>query len=214
MASRSTRGRKRSAKWPPSRRCAALPNYALQLTRPAVDPSGLPSSSQLNAVVLARPVILGEKKLKVFADYHQFYIWDAGLDPRAPEDYSDEDVRRMVKVVPNVVVINPVRNMEVPVELAVLDQDPGYDPDDWDHVVEAALTLPTGKLQVHECTGGAVLDAEVKPGAYRVRALFSGLDTLFDDGLDGRDLYRVVLWPGDPCEIRVVKQWQGSPRAG
>ena len=30
----------------------------------------------------------------VFADYHQFYLWDRGMTAVAPTDYTDEDVRR------------------------------------------------------------------------------------------------------------------------
>jgi hypothetical protein len=59
--------------------------------------------------------------LEVFADYHQFYVWDAGVGPSAPEDYTDDDVRRRVKVAPNVVVVQPVRNMTVPVERVAAD---------------------------------------------------------------------------------------------
>src|SRR5215471_5201358 len=65
--------------------------------------------------------------LEVFADYFQFYVWDAGVSPLAPEDYTDEDVRRRVKVAPNVVVVLPVRNMTVPVEVELHAGDPGFD---------------------------------------------------------------------------------------
>jgi hypothetical protein len=146
----------------------------------------------------------------VFADYHQFYLWDAGVSPNAPDDYTDEDVRRMVKVAKNVVVIQPVRNMEVPVELEVHESDPGFDAKDWDHVAECGVELPTGKLQIHECTGGPVLDLAVKPGAYQVRALFIGLGTLSDDGLDGSDRYKLVLWPGPVGDLRILKQWESG----
>ena len=85
--------------------------------------------------------------VKVFADYHQFYVWDAGAQPAAPEDYSAEDVERRVKVAPHVIVVQPVRNMEVPVELEVHASDPGFDEAQWDHIVECSLDLPSGKLQ-------------------------------------------------------------------
>jgi hypothetical protein len=144
--------------------------------------------------------------LQVFADYHQFYVWDAGVEPMAPEDYTDEDLTRMVKVAPNVVVIQPVRNMTVPVRVELHETDPGCDVSAWDHVVECSLELPTGQLQVHECTGGAKLDMQVAAGAYRVRALFVGLDSLSPTGLEGDDHYVVVLWPGEAQRLRVIKQ--------
>ena len=148
--------------------------------------------------------------LSVFADYHQFYIWDAGSDPEAPLDYTDDDVSRMVKCAACVLVVQPVRNMDVPVELQVHQTDPGFDPPSWDHVVECSLDLPTGKLQVHECTGGALLDLDVLPGIYQVRVLFGGLGTLSDDGLDGDDRYCVDLWPGPARDLVIIKQWRAD----
>lgn len=148
-------------------------------------------------------------EFEVFADYNQFYVWDGGLDRRAPENYTDEDVRRMVKVAPNVVVIQPVRNMTVPVRLEVHEADPGFVASEWDHVVECSLDLPTGHLQVEECTGGTKLNLRVPAGSYRVRALFGNLDSLSDDGLNGDDRYCVVLWRGLPVALEVVKQWAG-----
>jgi hypothetical protein len=62
-------------------------------------------------------------------------------------------------------------------------------------------------LQVDECTGPVRLDHEVAPGTYAVRVLFSGLDTLSDDGLEGSDRYRIDLWPGSARELKVIKQW-------
>ena len=87
-------------------------------------------------------------KLEVFADYHQFYLWDRETNPLAPTDYTDQDVQNMVKVAPGVVVIQPVRNMTVPVKLEVHETEPECDATEWDHVVECSLDLPTGKLQV------------------------------------------------------------------
>lgn len=146
----------------------------------------------------------------IFADYHQFYLWDSGVDPSAPEEYTRNDIRRLIKAVPHVVVIQPLRNATVPVELQVCSEDPGFDESQWDHVAECALDLPTGKLQVHECTGGPALNLAVPPGTYRVRALFAGLDTLSDNGLDGDDRYRIVLWPGDNIPLHIVKQWRAT----
>lgn len=141
----------------------------------------------------------------VFADYHQFYLWDRGMTAEAPIDYTDEDVRRRIKTGPHVVVILPERNMTVAVEVEVHDTDPGFDPAAWDHVAEASLHLPTGQLQVHECTGGPVAEFTVPPGWYRVRSLGGGFATV--SGLDGNDHYLVVLWPAPPGDVRVVKQW-------
>jgi hypothetical protein len=154
-------------------------------------------------------------KFQVFADYHQFYVWDAGVKPSAPIDYTDADFRHRVKIAPNVVVILPIRNMTVPVELDVCSSDPGVELPRWDHVAECSLELPTGRLQVHECTGGAILDLSVAPGTYRLRAHFTGLGLLSKDGLRGADHYKIVLWrEAASTPLRIMKQWEGEVTSG
>jgi hypothetical protein len=68
------------------------------------------------------------------------------------------------------------------------DTEPAYNTDEWDHVAEGSLHLPTGQLQVHECTGGVVADLCVEPGSYRVRSFHGGFDSIDESGLEGRSL--------------------------
>jgi hypothetical protein len=152
-------------------------------------------------------VKLQHQAFKVFADYHQFYLWDRGMTAKAPEDYNDDDVKRRVKTGPHVVVIQPERNATVAVELEIHDAEPRYDATEWDHIAEASLHLPTGQLQVHECTGGPVADLQVDPGWYRVRSLHGGFDAIDESRIEGADYYLVVLWPAPPDDVRVIKQW-------
>jgi len=144
------------------------------------------------------------RRYEVFADYFQFYLWDAGERPDPPVDFTEEDIERRIKAASFIVVIQPVRNMTVPVEITIADAPPPLAPDDWDHIVEASIELPSGRLEIHECTGGSIDIISVPPGTYRMRACFGGLDSLSDDGLDGDDLYRISLWPAPfaPVEIR------------
>lgn len=148
-----------------------------------------------------------ESELEIFADYHQFYVWDGGVNPQAPEDWTDEDVTKRAKMAEHVFVVCPVRNMTVPVRVTLLEREPKIELGRYDHVVQGSVALPTGQLQVHECTGGEVLVWKVKPGGYRVLALFSGLGTLSSNGLEGQDSYHVVLWPGSAAPLKVLKQW-------
>jgi hypothetical protein len=150
---------------------------------------------------------LQKKTLELFADYYQFYLWDGGVKPQAPEDYTDDDTRHRIKAGPNVLAILAERNMKVAVEVEIHNTAPAYDADDWDHIVEASLHLPTGKLHVEECSGGVIADFDVEPGWYRVRSFHGGLDTIDESGLEGDDHYLAVLWPGSPVELRIIKQW-------
>ncbi len=49
---------------------------------------------------------LQHRAFDIFADYHQFYLWDRGMTAEAPEDYTDEDVSRRIKTGPHAVVIS------------------------------------------------------------------------------------------------------------
>src|SRR5262245_34966845 len=108
-----------------------------------------------------------------------------------------------------------MRNMTVPVELGVCSSDPGVELPAWDHVAECSLELPTGNLQVHECTGGPILDLFVVPGTYRLRACFGSLGLLSEDGLEGDDHYKIILWRDDASiPLKILKQWEGDVTAG
>jgi hypothetical protein len=152
-------------------------------------------------------VQLQHQSFELFADYCQFYLWDRGMNPLPPVDYTTEDVKRRLKTGSNVVVVLPERNMTVAVEVEIHDSEPAYNADEWDHIAECSLELPTGQLEVHECTGGPVVEFIVKPGWYRVRSFHGGFNTISENRLDGDDYYRVVLWLAPPNELRVVKQW-------
>ena len=153
------------------------------------------------------------KRYSIFADYHQFYLWDHEANPDAPTDYTDEDTVRRIKAAPFVVVVQPERNMAVPVDVEIAHEPPELALDVWDHVAEASLTLPSGRLEIHECTGGSIDILTVPAGTYRVRAYYGGLKTLSDDGLDGDDHYRIVLWPAPFADLAVLKQYV-DPRVG
>jgi len=151
------------------------------------------------------------RSLSLFADYFQFYLWDSGANRKAPEHYAPPDLERRIKTGPNVVAILTARNMTIPVTIEIVDAEPALDTAGWDHVAEASLHLPTGRLQLHECTGGVVADFEIAPGWYRVRCCHGGLDSIDGTGLDGSDHYHVALWPAPQADVRVVKQVNPKP---
>lgn len=152
------------------------------------------------------PCIRSES-IEVFADYFQFYVQDGGVNPPAPEDWTDADVARRAKAAASVVVVCPVRNMPVPVQVELHDAALELHTSAVDHVVECSLALPSGHLQIHECTGGPVLNWHLEPGQYEVAVLYSCLGSLSYDGLDGDDYYQVLLWRGAERPLRVLKEW-------
>lgn len=151
--------------------------------------------------------LLHRCRLAVFADYHQFYVWDPEVSGRqAPEQWTDLDVANRVKVIPGVVVICPVRQMTVPVETGIWSSEPQVVFNAWQHVVEAPL-LTKGGIEIHECTGGSHANFTVDPGDYTVRVLFRGLDTLSEDGSEGKDFYEIQIWKARCASLRIIRQW-------
>src|SRR5262252_10993939 len=128
-------------------------------------------------------------------------------DQLAPDDYSGEDVERRIKTAPHVVVIQPESDIDILVEIEIHEAEPASDRGKWDHIAEASLHVPTGQLQVHECTGGPVADFQVNKGWYRVHSFHAGLDSYYGGEGDRGDSYRVVLWPAPPGEVQVLKQY-------
>jgi hypothetical protein len=94
----------------------------------------------------------------------------------------------------------------------VRDDPPDDDVAGWDHVTEASIDVPTGRLFMTDLLAWdrkPELRINVPPGTYRARAYHAGLNTLSWNGLDGDDHYRLVLWPGEPCEPVVLKRYPG-----
>ena len=146
-------------------------------------------------------------RLAIFADYHQFYVWDPQKSgQKAPEDWSNQDVVNRAKTAAGVVVICPVRNMTVPVEVGIWDSEPQVIFDAWQHVIVAPLATG-GLIEIHECTGGSHACFSVEPGDYTVRALYRGLDTLSEDGLEGKDFYEIQIWRSPCANLQVIRQW-------
>jgi hypothetical protein len=156
--------------------------------------------------------LLHHASLVVFADYHQFYVVDGGTHWDAPEDWSDEDLSNGAKVADQVVVVCPARNTHVPVEVEVFEESQEVDLEGIDHAITCSLHLPTGRLQIQECTGPERLCVSIPKGQYVVHVLFGGLSKISESGLEGEDFYRVLLWPSGKQPLKVLKQWAGDWR--
>jgi hypothetical protein len=145
-------------------------------------------------------------RLEIFADYFQFYLWDSDTR-QAPESWTDNNVQNRMHVAPGVVVVCPIRNMTVSVEISIWDAEPNAVLADWQHVVEAPLELERDNLEVYECCGQLKAQFTMPRGKYIVRGLFRGLDKLSEDHLEGDDFYEVQVWPGELSSLRLLKKW-------
>ena len=151
------------------------------------------------------------RTFNLFADYFQFYVQDEAVDGDLSDSWTDEAGTRLLAVAPGTVGVGTVRNMEVPVTLELLASEPPLDVEAYDHVVEGSLSVGGRNLVIAGCTDyfPDAARIQIEPGSYRVRACFSGLEALSDDGLDGADRYHLQLWPAPPAEVAVLKQRVG-----
>ena len=144
-------------------------------------------------------------RFELFADYFQFYLSDEQLQGDLSDAWTDEAVAQLLALASGVVGVGTVRNMDVPVEVETVDQAPADDLLGWDRVNECTLEVPSGRIVVAGCTDywPDAARIPVTPGTYRARIYYGDLDSLSEDGLDGRDHYRIVLWPA-PAALPVA----------
>lgn len=137
-----------------------------------------------------------KQQLELFADYFQFYLQDEQSEGDLSNSWTEKAVSDMLAIAPSVIGVGTVRNMDVPVEVEVLDSQPNDNFDDWDHVTEASLDVPSGHIIIAGCTDYLPDAARiiVNPGTYKVRIYYGALDSVDELQLDGNDHYRVVLW--------------------
>ncbi|WP_171098901.1 hypothetical protein [Ruegeria sp. HKCCD7255] len=148
-------------------------------------------------------------EFKLFADFFQFLVqdeWSAGVDG---DLWTEDAMRARLARGVDAFAVRTARNMHVPVEVLVNNKPPKLDLSSWDHVVELSIDLPSGRLVVAGCSD-YLPEAErlvLDKGHYQARVLYSNLDSVYSDGLDGDDRYRVELWKGDAKPLKVLKEF-------
>lgn len=149
--------------------------------------------------------VVATYRYEILADYHQFYLEDPS-NPRADgPEWTEKTVADMLSVSPECVAIGTARAMDVPITVEIHDATPKESYDDWDHVTEASLDVPSGRVSIGFWETQSI---DVPPGTYRVRVYYGGLDSLDEMGLEGDDHYRIVFWRGKAIAPRVLKRWR------
>lgn len=135
--------------------------------------------------------------LNVFADYFQFLVQDEHASGDISELWTEQAVKDLIVVKNDVIGIGTVRNMTVPFTVEIIENcSNAYSSEKWDQIVECSIDISSGKIVV---IGGTDYfpDApriKVTPDKYRARIFYGNLDSISDDGLDGNDKYKIVLW--------------------
>ena len=144
----------------------------------------------------------------LFADYFQFYLQDEIAEGNLGESWTNEAVERLLALAPGTIGVGTARNMTVPIIVEVNDQEIIEEIDDWDQINECSIEVPSGRIVVSGCTDYFPEAARiiVPIGTYRARIYYGALNTIRNNGLDGDDHYKVVLWPAPFAPLKIIKQ--------
>jgi hypothetical protein len=149
-------------------------------------------------------------EFSIFADYFQFYLEDETTQTDTSVIWTEQAFNDFMAIAPGFVAISTVRNMDVPVEIEVFDSELPENLEQWNHITECSLDIPSGRLRVMGCTYG-YSEAEhihLTPGTYRLRIYYGGLDTVNGYSLEGDDHYRIVMWQAEYLPHHVIKRYQ------
>lgn len=120
---------------------------------------------------------------------------------------------RLLALTNGTIGVGTVRNMNVPVTVEIGDIAPEEnDLSAWDQVNECSIDVSSGRLVVAGCTDyfPEAARIDLAGGTYRARIYYGNLDSLRNNGLDGDDHYRIVLWSEPAAPLRVMKQRSAS----
>lgn len=140
---------------------------------------------------------------EVLADYNQFFLLDAEVQPPYPEGITEADIANRFKVAPNLLAIYTSGSSYVSLTIKQLPSAPPIESELWEHVVELPLELPSGRLAVAGCTDYLPECPEVKiaPGSYSVRIHGRGF------GEDGKEEYLAILWLATGHSLQMLNQY-------
>ncbi|MFF2997498.1 hypothetical protein ACFVTC_23500 [Streptomyces sp. NPDC057950] len=157
-------------------------------------------------------------ELTLFADYFQIHVSDADSDGDLSDAWTDQAVSDHLAVAPDALGIGTVVNVNVSVTVIVLPQEPSDDSSEFDHVVEAGLDVPSGRLVVLGCTDYAPDAAtfEVASGWNRVRVSRGDLaraaqaDVDSDESPETIEKIRIQVWAAPESAPTIIKRWSWS----
>ncbi len=153
--------------------------------------------------------------MRLFADYFQLHVMDEDADDDLGDAWTPEAVSDGLAVAEQTLGIGTEANTFVDVTVEVLDRRPGEAFDGADHVVEASVQVPSGRVAVLGCTD-YLPDAarfEVPRGFVRVRASRANLAAVRQPGGEDSDVPGAVeqvhlrIWPAPHAAPVVMKRW-------
>lgn len=151
-------------------------------------------------------------KFELFADYFQVYLMDIEANDDTSEIWTEEALHLKLGILPNTLAIGTFRNVDVPFEVEIRENEPEINLKEWDHASKGHFTSKSGRCAVFGCTD-YLPDAakiEINPGKYAVLSLAKGLGSITEEWEDADDLYKVILWPSSAEEFGALKSYKST----
>lgn len=155
-------------------------------------------------------------ELRLFADYFQIHVLDEGSHAVLDQVWNDRTLSDRIVALRDILGIRTEVNVDVNVNVVWSANPPRLDVEGFDHVAEASIEIPSGRMVVMGCSD-YFPDAprlEVTPGWVRIRVQKSNLtnavaaDIDSDQSVETIERIRIDVWPAAPSGIDVVKRWQ------
>jgi hypothetical protein len=154
-------------------------------------------------------------ELRLFADYFQLHVMDENADDDLGDAWTEEAVADALAVAEQTLGIGTEVNMYVEVTVEVLDRTPVDVDDQSDHIAEASIAVPSGRVAILGCTD-YLPDAarfDVPKGFVRVRVSRANLANVHQPGTEGHGVpeafeqVRLQIWPAPHAAPLVIKRW-------
>lgn len=129
------------------------------------------------------------RTFQILADYHQFYLMDATVEPPIPKEISEQDMLRRLRTAPHIVVFHTESASQVSVQVT-FGTEPFEAEGPWEHQADFSLALPSGTAVLCGCTDYVPQCPRLfaEPMTYRGRAYFASSAVASERCL-------IMLWP-------------------
>jgi hypothetical protein len=149
-------------------------------------------------------------QLKFSSEYYQFYILDSISEGKtdALDFWNEEAGQRKLAIGEGILGVTIATYGNVNAELKILDEKP-IENKKANHIIEASLKVPSGKLQIKDCTGyDTQLEIDLEKTDYRIRISSFNLETVTND--KGYDFYEIEVWKGKFTKPKLIKNYSPS----
>jgi len=146
--------------------------------------------------------------LTIDGNYHQFYLEDGEYPKETDSDFwTEEAFKRHLAICNGCIGFGSMTSLDLNVTVDLFNARPDLNLDQYDHIVEASISVSSGCLVVCGCVDyrPEAKHICVANGEYRVRYCIQDIHTVKNE-FDGKEKYFVWVWPEKRTSVEVIKQ--------